>query len=116
MPITETILVVEDEALIAMDLELTVREMGFDVVSAVTVAAALAVLATRTIHFAILDFRVGRDDTSPVAEVLRDKRIPFALCSGTDIGTARRVFEGAAIISKPYSEETLRTAIQSALN
>ena len=113
---TETVLVLEDEALIALDLAQSLEEMGFEAVVAGTVVDALLLIQARSIDFAILDYRVGDRDTGEVAELLREKQIPFALCSGSEVDLAQRVFQGVALIPKPFTQDVLREALQSVRN
>jgi DNA-binding response OmpR family regulator len=81
-PIPHQILVVEDETLIAMELELALTEAGFDVIGPVPeVTAALALLARRRPDAAVLDVSLRGERVTPVAEALRAMRVPFVLTS-----------------------------------
>ena len=116
MASSETILIVEDDALIALDIEMSLHEMGFEVVSAVSVAEALPIIAGRKIAFAILDFKLQQHDTGPIADALAQKGVPFAVCSGSDMSTASRVFAGVPLIPKPFSTEVLQQTVLQALH
>ncbi len=104
-----TILLVEDEPLILLDLEFAIEDIGSQFVSTSSVAQALAAIerADPPIGVAILDVNLGRGQTcEPVADELRRRGIPFILHSG-DLDrrdeTIRRL--GARIIAKPTSAE-----------
>ena len=66
----QTILIVEDDALIALDIENSLLDLGFEVVSAVSVEEALPIVANRNLAFAVLDFKLQHQDTGPIAEAL----------------------------------------------
>ncbi len=72
------ILVVEDEVLIALELE----EGGFRVLGPVsTVVAALKLLDQQRPHAAVLDLNLRSEMVTPVAQVLRRMAVPFAIAS-----------------------------------
>jgi len=76
MPIT--ILLIEDELLLLLDLQMAVEEAGHIEVSAGGVDAALKHLETRPIDVAILDVHLGLSETSfPIAKRLREQNIPY---------------------------------------
>ncbi|RXH25799.1 MULTISPECIES: response regulator [Bradyrhizobium] len=77
------ILVVEDEYLIAMELEATLRTAGYRVIGpAPDVSAALELLKAERPDAAILDVNLDGQWVTPVAEVLRASFVPFILTSG----------------------------------
>lgn len=83
MQSTALILVVEDEFLIAMELESTLESAGYQVLGpAPNVSAALAVLRTEKPDAAVLDVDLAGEWVTPVAEVLRAMSVPFILTSG----------------------------------
>lgn len=72
------ILVVEDEALIAFELEETIKDAGGFVAGPfATVGEALLQIDQENISAAILDMRLGADTSLPVAQRLAEKNIPF---------------------------------------
>ncbi len=78
------ILIVEDEALVALSLSEAVRDFDGRVVGPVaTVADALAMIDTRTIAAAILDAQLLDRDVTPVALRLAEAGVPFVIHSGT---------------------------------
>lgn len=78
------ILVVEDEYLLAMDLEERLAEAGAIVVGpAPRVTAALALIEqTASLDGAVLDVNLGGELVFPVADELMAKGIPFLLATG----------------------------------
>src|SRR5687768_15796697 len=77
------VLVVEDEFLIAMDLEAMLREHGWRVLGpAATVATALSLLQDGEMpDVALLDVNLRGETVVPVAEVLRERGVPIVLAS-----------------------------------
>lgn len=72
------ILVVEDEALIAFELEETIKDAGGLVAGPfATVGEALQQIDQENISAAVLDMRLGADTSLPVAQRLVEKNIPF---------------------------------------
>ena len=81
-----TILVVEDEYLVAADLARQISLDGSTVVGpAPTAAAALELLqTTANVGGAVLDVRLGAETAFPIAEELRRRDIPFVFFTGYD--------------------------------
>ena len=110
------ILILEDEPLLAMLLEESLTELGYNVVaSAATVGQAMAAIDTTELDFALLDFTLGDDSTSiPVAQRLRVQGTPFVYLTGHRTLPADEDAPPAAMLSKPFTldqlDEVLRTA------
>ncbi len=108
------ILVLEDEFLIAMDVEQLCRDNGaVDVI----LAQDLAEIDHSTPDFdaAILDIMLGGISTLPFAHKLHQRGIPFVFASGyTDFEEILAAFPGVAFIGKPYSGDELIEAVAAA--
>jgi len=109
-------LLVEDEALIAMDIESDLSGLGLTVTLAETVAAALEQLASAQFDLAILDYELHGLKTTAVADRLSELRVPFVVCSGSTMGDLGPSFAKAALINKPFRTSELLAAVQSALS
>lgn len=107
----KTILVVEDEALIAMSLELQLQDLGYDTYVASTLDEAHAAIAQQSFGLVILDYKLGDQKTSGLAEDLRAQRIPFIVCSGSQFNDMASVFEGVTLVPKPYTDDLLKAAV-----
>ena len=113
-PVEKSVLIVEDEFLIAMDLKLMLEAHGWQVLGpAATVRDALAALAAERPSVAFLDVNLGREMVTPVAEKLKESGIPFALGSayeaperygGADLA-------GALNVGKPASDRRILAAL-----
>lgn len=110
------VLLVEDNIIIALDLEGVLMKLGARKVTiASTVAAALEVIAAEPPDFAMLDLNLGDETSLPVAETLKGRRIAFAFGTGFgDQADLPPALAGTPIISKPYSERALRELVAKA--
>ena len=106
-------LVVEDEAFIAMMLEDMLNDLGYDVLGPVaTCAQALAVLRKQgPPDAAILDINLGGESVYPVAEVLRERRVPFLFSTGYGEGAVPDRFNEVERLNKPFEPRRLRAAL-----
>lgn len=111
------VLVVEDEFLIALDIEDSLAELGCEVAGPVSsVTAALDLLEQAGCDLAVLDVRLGDGSTAPLAQVLRQRRIPFVVLSGYDRSQIDEpLLREAPLIGKPLQRRTLRLALLAAL-
>ncbi|MGE4063527.1 MAG: response regulator [Rhodospirillaceae bacterium] len=97
------VLVVEDEAIIAMDLEMMLQDEGCDVVATVSsVKAGLDAIAKHEIDVAFLDINLGHEQVFPVADELARKGVPFALLSGHTKAVVPAAHLGRPALPKPY--------------
>src|SRR5215475_11262559 len=76
------VLVVDDEFLIAVTIEDTLRDAGAEIVSAATLPAALKAASHEPLSAALLDVRLDRHSTEEVADVLASREVPFFFYSG----------------------------------
>jgi DNA-binding response OmpR family regulator len=110
------VLVVEDEALLAMTLQDWLEDWGFEVVGpAMTLAAATELASSDAIDVAILDVNVGGLTSYGVAELLAQRGIPYLFATG--YGAAAQDVAGpeVAVLHKPYRDCELRAAMDAAL-
>jgi DNA-binding response OmpR family regulator len=104
------ILIVEDEGLIALDMESVLIDAGCDVVGiAGSVKKALKILDEKGCDAAILDANLGNEDTTPIAEALRARQIPFLIVSGYE---RPRIAGNMPFLSKPYAPAALVSAVE----
>ncbi len=105
-----SILILEDEYLIAMDVEQTCLDWGAD---GVTILRSLEQLgedpfAEHRFDAAILDLRLGGQSTTGFARVLADRGVPFVFATGmSDATEITENFPDVPVIAKPYSGDEL---------
>ena len=97
-------LVAEDQIFIALDLALAVEDAGGEVAGPVAcVESALALIETRPITAAILDFNLTDGDITPVATLLLDANIPIIIQSWVGIPPELAMrFPDLVVFIKPY--------------
>ena len=112
------ILVVEDEALVAMFIEDVLISLGFQVVGPASNAnEALALLDKEDVDGGLLDVNLGGDDRSyPVAERLERDRKPYMFVTGYGIAGIDRRFAGVPVLQKPFITAELNQRLQSLLS
>ena len=77
------ILIVEDEAMIALLIQDVLEEIGSVIVGpASRIPAALDLIAAEAVDLAVLDLNLAGQPVYPVAEVLADRGIPFVFITG----------------------------------
>ena len=104
-----SVLIVEDEMIVALLMEDLVRDLGVtDVHTCTDVASALEVVRNETIDCAILDLRVRDGNTLQVADALADAGIPFVFSSGSDVGALNERHARRPLISKPFLDDDLK--------
>jgi len=108
-----SVLLLEDEFLIAMDVEQTCLDHGADaVVIARTVEEAEQALATTRFDAAIVDLMLAGSSTLPFAAGLASRAVPFIFASGySDPQELERAFPGVAVVTKPFAGDDLIEAL-----
>lgn len=108
------LLVVEDEAMIAMMLEDIIEDLGHRVVEVVaSIQEALNKIEEKAgeIDAAVVDANLGGESASPVTDALRRVQIPFVIASGYDTPELQRLGFDGPCIRKPYLREEVSRAL-----
>jgi PAS domain S-box-containing protein len=103
------ILVVEDSALIALEIEEAVRNLGFEVLGPVgRLSAAMELAQTQPVDGALLDINLDGVQVYPVADLLRERGVPIVFATGYDRRTVLPArFESVPTLAKPFSPSEL---------
>lgn len=112
------LLVIEDEAMIAMALEDMLDALGcvvVDVAGTVSRGLALANNETLSIDGAILDVNLGGEKVYPVAERLAARGVPFVFCTGYGLSGIATDFAHVPTLAKPYEQQQLQDLLISVL-
>jgi DNA-binding response OmpR family regulator len=109
------ILVVEDDALIAVDYHFQLREVGAQPQAyEPTSKAALDYLATHDIDAAIVDYRLRDGTCEQVLRSLRRRHIPFVIVTGCtfEMGSLNSLH----VLSKPTTPTDIWSALSDVLH
>lgn len=110
------ILVVEDEFLVAMELESVLSAGGLEVLGpASTVVAALAIIAECRPDAAVLDVNLRGESVTPVAMSLRQLDVPFVLATAYRADDLPGALRGAVNIGKPVDSKSVVSALKAML-
>jgi CheY-like chemotaxis protein len=110
---SKRILVVEDNILIAMDVEDLIAEQGCTPIGPVSnVADGLAAVRQTDLDGAVLDVNLGTERVWPVAELLEQRRVPFVLVTGDSDAEIPTAFKMRPRLEKPMSPGKLAAALQ----
>ena|SRR5579864_6159615 len=106
------VLVVEDEALIAMYVEDVISKFGYSVAGVVTnVDEALAFIEKHAIDAAVLDINLKGNLVFPFADALMRRGIPFVFASSYGEGGIPARYRVGPVVQKPFAPSELRRAL-----
>ena len=115
-PRRHRVLIVEDEALLALLLEDMLTEIGCDLAGAAsTIEEGLKLAASVEADAAILDVNVGGTAVYPVAETLAARGIPVIFSTGYGAASLPARWREQQIVDKPFLTDDLRAALTAAL-
>jgi CheY-like chemotaxis protein len=102
------ILIVEDEPLVAMDMQSMLSAAGCAVIGpAGTIEEAKRLLAGHDCDAALVDVNLKGQPIDALLSVLRQEGTPFAFVTGYGPKVLSKTFEETVTISKPFSAEQL---------
>jgi CheY-like chemotaxis protein len=113
-----TVLLVEDKALIALDAESVLHQLGAATVTCCpSVATAWQALTRHVPNVVVLDFNLGSETSVELADWLVERKIPFVFLTGyADKATIPPRFAATPVIHKPIdigpAGQALVTALQ----
>src|ERR1700678_1047543 len=111
-----SVLLLEDEFLIALDAEEILTGLGAAQVEIVNTLAAARGALENGYDLALLDINVNGEMSFPVAEQFAAEKVPVVFASGYEMRTPPRL-NGTPVpcISKPYAREDLKSVVVAAL-
>ena len=115
MIVSRSILIVEDEPLIAMMLEDFLESLGHSVSATCdSLECALEEVENGGFDLAILDVNLKGESVWPVASRLREQKVPFVIATGGHVDPPPAEFNDAPVIEKPYTVDRVTPAIEAA--
>ena len=115
---THTVLVVEDDFIIALELTSVLSDAGAIVVGpSNTVEAALQCAEDERLSAAVLDIRLGDQTVAPVARLLAEHHVPFLFYTGQSKTDPLSIeWPDCRVLSKPAAPNSIVTAVMSLVN
>jgi CheY-like chemotaxis protein len=111
------VMILEDDALVAMALEDMLSELGCVIACSVgAVADAAQALRECAIDVAVLDIRAGGSPTYPIADALTARGVPFCFSTGYLFARIDPRYSGHLYLSKPYRPDTLAQTLRFCLS
>ncbi|WP_419758173.1 response regulator [Acidisoma sp.] len=109
------VLVVEDEAAISMLLEELLDALGCTVVAvAARLEDAMQKARTLAVDIAMLDVNLAGKQSYPVAQILRDRDIPFFFATGYGVEGLSADLQDAPVLVKPFRQAQLAAMLGAA--
>jgi CheY-like chemotaxis protein len=110
------ILIVEDDALVAMMLRGILDQMGCDIVGpAARIERALALAQAEEIDGALLDVNIAGAPVYPVADALGARGVPFLFLTAYGSPVLPERYRNRRTLTKPILEDRLRAAVETDL-
>lgn len=107
-------LIIEDDALIALDLQELLERRGFGPVEIAHTAQAAEQRAQQRFDIAIVDIKLASGTSMVAAQALHGNGTPLVFTTGYD-GALPPPFASMPSLSKPFDEDRLDEALDSAL-
>lgn len=111
------VLLVEDEALVAMLIEDVLIELGHFVVAVGgRLGQALELAGEAKVDFAVVDLNLNGERTYLIAETLARRGIPFIFATGYGAAGVEPRWSRVPVLQKPFEPDELARAIDAALH
>ena len=112
-----TILLLEDETLIALDLQFTLEAAGHTVKALASNEAANAWLGDNTPSAAIVDLKLRDGDSTALADRLASSQVPLVIYTGRDIrtGDLSQSLRRVPILKKPTDQDGIVAMLHAQL-
>ena len=108
------ILVVEDEMLVAMNIEDMLLDIGHEVAGiANRLEAGIEAAREGGFDIAMLDVNLAGDLSFPIADILEEKGIPYLFATGYGRKGVKDDYGAAPVLQKPFRARDLQQAIQT---
>ena len=108
------VLLVEDEAILAMSAEDMLVHLGCVVLGpALSIPNALSLASTESMDAALLDINMGPGDSFSVANTLIKRGVPFCFSTGYGRAGVPKSFGDIPVLPKPYTEASLSSILRT---
>jgi DNA-binding NtrC family response regulator len=111
-----TILIIEDEPLVALGVVAACEQAGATTMTAHTLSQAERLVETEGLSAAVIDFRVGSGNTNALCLRLAERQIPFVMHSAyTKFREGNDAVNGAAVVPKPATSQAIADSLACAI-
>lgn len=114
-PRQSCVLLVEDDATVAMIVEEILLDMGLQSMVVSTLDDALTDAELADFDAAIIDMHLRGEQADQLVEALLRDNVPFMILSGGDIADFRAAHPGIAILGKPFDKIELEHQVRALL-
>jgi CheY-like chemotaxis protein len=112
----KSILIVEDEPLVALQVHMALSTAGASIMSAASVQEAVRLIGYADIAAAIVDVQLGHEDAGRVCDLLARRRIPFVFYTGqAGAPPVLARWPDVQVLKKPALEHEIVSALISVL-
>ena len=111
-----SILIVEEEPLVALQLEEQLHRAGARVVGARELREALHMAEHPALSAAVVNLRLGSDNTNRVCRRLAQLGVPFVFHTRYDAAEASRNWPDAPVVSKPADSHAVVSSVAELLH
>ncbi len=109
------ILIVEDEMLVAMNIEDMLLDLGHEVAGlASRLEPALSLASEGEFDLAMLDVNLAGQTSFPIAAVLASRGIPFFFATGYGVKGIAEEYRSYPVLQKPFRAHDLEIALREA--
>jgi len=108
------LLLVEDDSLVAMELDRVIRALGADVVGPFSrLAPALAAIEREPVFGGVLDVRLDGETTFPIIDIFLERADPILLVSGGNAFDLPHQYHKVPRLQKPFEFVEFEHAVRS---
>lgn len=113
-----TILLLEDDLLLAMDMEEFLTDRGYEIAGPYgRVGEALEAIQTMHVDGAVVDLNLHGEMSFPVIELLQARDVPVIVCSGyAELPELKQRLSGLPLLAKPWNPRKLCQLLDEAFD
>jgi len=110
-----SILIVEDEPLVALEVHAAFRATGASIVSAANTKEALRIISLPDLSAAVVDINLGGGDCWLVCQRLSERGVPFVFYTGKARADILRQWPEAPVLTKLADKQTVVQTVAGVL-
>lgn len=106
------VLIVEDEAIVAMLIEDFLEDLGCTIIGPIAeVGPAIEAIRQEHIDCAVLDVNLAGAKSYPIADALKERALPFIFTTGYGEAGLESAYQGHPVLQKPFTVRTFARAL-----